>query len=134
MSRERERSSSEIARPRLGVVDCLERNELRVPVCARALLSFFFFVEFHAYVGRCVYCVRRELIHAVMMVPRTMKLQPIAPRLGFPAFPPQQRIMVRNVSPGFPKVAYQLRETYYTRVKHPTPLLVKKFVLCTKYD
>lgn len=38
--RKRERSSSEIARPRLGVVDCLERNELRVP--ARALFSFFF--------------------------------------------------------------------------------------------
>lgn len=39
VSGEKKKLSSEIARPRLGVVNCLARNELRVPVCVR---RFFF--------------------------------------------------------------------------------------------
>jgi len=41
MNVESAEAPSEIARARLGVVDCLERNELRVPGCVRALLSFY---------------------------------------------------------------------------------------------
>jgi len=45
----RERSWFEIV-PRLGVVDCLGQNELRVPVC------FFFFYWIPNLPGRCLLC------------------------------------------------------------------------------